>query len=246
MKRLFTILFCCLVQLGFTQSAADIVKRMDEKMRGNSSQAEMIIRTVRPTWSREMQVKTWMKGTKFAMILIQSPVKEKGIVFLKRKKEVWNWMPALERTIKLPPSMMANSWMGTDFSNDDLVRESSVVEDYIHSFIGDTVIDKQPCYLIKMVPKPSTAVVWGKIIISIDKTNYLERYSEFYDEEGVLVNTMIAKEIKTMDGRLIPTHITMIPADKKNNRTEIIYKSIYFNKNIEDNFFSVERIKQIN
>lgn len=246
MRQLLFFLFCLYTCVGFSQSALEIVKKMDQKMRGNTSQAEMIIKTVRPTWSREMQVKTWMKGTSYAMILVQAPIKEKGIVFLKRKKEVWNWMPTLERTIKLPPSMMANSWMGTDFTNDDLVKESSVVEDYVHTIVGDTLIDQQSCYLIKMVPKPQTAVVWGKLIVSVDKKEFLERHTEFYDEEGKLMNTMIADEIKMMDGRLIPTHMTMIPADKKNHKTEILYKSIRFNKTIDDNFFSVEKIKQIN
>jgi outer membrane lipoprotein-sorting protein len=246
MRQLLFFLFCLYTCVGFSQSALEIVKKMDQKMRGNTSQAEMIIKTVRPTWSREMQVKTWMKGTSYAMILVQAPIKEKGIVFLKRKKEVWNWMPTLERTIKLPPSMMANSWMGTDFTNDDLVKESSVVEDYVHTIVGDTLIDQQSCYLIKMVPKPQTAVVWGKLIVSVDKKEFLERHTEFYDEEGKLMNTMMADEIKMMDGRLIPTHMTMIPADKKNHKTEILYKSIRFNKTIDDNFFSVEKIKQIN
>lgn len=135
------------------QDAVAIVKKADERMRGNTLQAEMIIKTIRSSWSREMQCKTWMKGTAFAMILIQSPAKEKGIVFLKRKKEVWNWMPALERNIKLPPSMMSQSWMGTDFTNDDLVKESSVVEDYTHTVSGDTTIDNRPCYIILMIPK---------------------------------------------------------------------------------------------
>lgn len=115
-------------------------------MRGKTSQGEILIKTTRPTWSREMRLKTWMKGTEFAILLVQSPPKDKGIVYLKRKKEVWNWMPILERIIKLPPSMMTNSWMGTDFTNDDLVKESSVVEDYHHRLLGDTIVNGKACY----------------------------------------------------------------------------------------------------
>ncbi|HEY0899989.1 MAG TPA: outer membrane lipoprotein-sorting protein, partial [Sphingobacteriaceae bacterium] len=111
-------------QVLFAQTAREIVRKADQNMRGNSLQAELTIRTIRPSWSREMQCKVWAKGTDYSMILIQSPARDKGITFLKRKKEVWNWMPLLERTIKLPPSMMSQSWMGTDFSNDDLVKES--------------------------------------------------------------------------------------------------------------------------
>jgi len=139
-------------------------------------------------------------------------------------------MPTLERIIKLPPSMMTNSWMGTDFTNDDLVKESSVVDDYTHTIVGDTLIENRPCFIIQMVPKPQTAVVWGKLMVSVDKQLFLERYTEFYDEDGRLMNTLVAGDVKLMDGRFIPTQMMMIPADKKNNRTEIIYKSILFNK----------------
>lgn len=212
-------------------------------MRGQSSQATILIRTIRPGWSREMQVKTWVKGSDLSMILVQSPAKDKGIVFLKRKKEVWNWMPVLERTIKLPPSMMSQSWMGTDFTNDDLVKESSIVHDYNHSIIGDTLIDNRNCYKILMIPKPEAAVVWGKLVVCIDKKDFLELHTRFYDEDGALINTMNAYDIKTMDGRLIPTHFEMIPADKKNHKTEMIYKSVQYDRPLSDDFFSIERMK---
>ncbi|TAN18098.1 MAG: outer membrane lipoprotein-sorting protein [Chitinophagaceae bacterium] len=241
---LFTLLLWSPL-IVFSQDARSIVQKADEKMRGNTSQVEMTIRTVRPAWSREMDIKAWVKGTDYSMILIRSPAKDKGIVFLKRKKEVWNWMPALERTIKLPPSMMSQSWMGTDFTNDDLVKESSIVNDYDHSIIGDTIIDNRNCYIIQMIPKPETAVVWSKVIVWIDKKDYLELHTLFYDEDGKLINTMNAYDIKLMDGRLIPTHFEMIPADKKNQKTEMIYKNVQFNKAIEDNFFITEKMKTL-
>jgi len=230
----------------FSQDAKSIVKKADEKMRGTTMQSEMIIKTVRPTWSREMQCKTWMKGNSLALILILSPAKDKGISFLKRKKEVWNWMPALERTIKLPPSMMTQSWMGTDFTNDDLVKESSVVDDYDHTITGDTVIQNRDCFIIKMIPKPEAAVVWSKVIVCIDKKDFLELHSRFYDEDGKLINTMNCFDIKMMHDRIIPTRFEMIPADKTGHKTEMIYKNIQYNKPIEDNFFSVEKMKTLN
>ena len=214
-------------------------------MRGSTSQAEIVIKTVRPSWSREMRVKTWMKGTNLAMIIIQSPAKDKGIAFLKRKKEVWNWMPSLEKTIKLPPSMMSQSWMGTDFTNDDLVKESSIVNDYDHKIIGDTIINNRNSYIIQMIPKPEAAVVWGKLIVCIDKKDFLELHTKFYDEDGTLVNIMNGYDVKMMDGRLIPTYFEMIPTDKKNQKTEMIYKSIQYNKPLDDGFFSTERMKTL-
>ncbi|MCA6449870.1 MAG: outer membrane lipoprotein-sorting protein [Chitinophagaceae bacterium] len=246
MRLTLIILFICSFSLAHTQSATEIIRKADEKMRGKTSQGELIIRTTRPSWSREMRIRSWMKGNDFALLLVQSPPKDKGIVFLKRKKEVWNWMPILERVIKLPPSMMTNSWMGTDFTNDDLVKESSVVNDYQHRLLADTTIDGKSCYRLELIPKPNTAVVWGKLLVAIDKKDFLELYTEFFDEEGKLTNTMRGYDIKLMDGRLIPTRVEMIPADKKGHKTEIIYLSVQFNRNIDDNFFSIERIKQFN
>lgn len=227
------------------QDAKEIVQKADEKMRGNTSQAEISIQTIRPSWSREMTVRTWIKGTDLAMILIQSPAKDKGIVFLKRKKEVWNWMPALEKTIKLPPSMMSQSWMGTDFTNDDLVKEASIVKDYDHSIIGDTSIENRACYIIQMIPKPETAVVWGKLTVCIDKKDFLELHTRFYDEDGALINTMNAYDIKMMDGRLIPTRFEMLPEDKKNQKTVMVYKAIQYNKPLVDGFFTIEKMKTV-
>lgn len=235
-----------LAGLSIGQTATEIVRRADEKMRGSSSQAEITIRTIRPSWSREMNVKTWMWQKEFAMILVLSPPREKGIVFLKRKKEVWNWMPALERTIKLPPSMMSQSWMGTDFTNDDLVKESSVVDDYTHRVVSDTLVSGRDCYIIEFIPKPATAVVWGKLLVGIDKKDFIELYTEFYDEDGALVNLMVASEIKDMDGRLLPTRFAMIPADKPHQKTEIIYKSLFFNRKMLPEFFSIDNMKRVN
>lgn len=214
-------------------------------MRGATSQAEITIHTVRPSWSREMTVKTWMKGADLAMIRVQSPAKDKGIVYLRRKKEVWNWMPSLEKNIKLPPSMMSQSWMGTDFTNDDLVKESSIVHDYDHSIIGDTIMDARRCFIIQMIPKPQAAVVWGKLVVVIDKKDFLELHTRFYDEDGILINTMNAFDVKLMDGRIIPTRFEMIPAGKPNQKTVLIYKSVLYNRPISDGFFTTEKMKTL-
>jgi hypothetical protein len=228
------------------QNATSIVREADQKMRGNTMQTEMVIKTIRSSWSREMECKTWSKGNQLAMIYISLPAKDKGITFLKRKKEVWNWMPVLEKVIKLPPSMMNQSWMGTDFTNDDLVKESSVVEDYVHSIIGDTVIDNRNCYIIQLIPKPEAAVVWSKIIVCIDKKDLLELHSRFYEEDNKLVSTMNAYDIRMMDDRLVPTRLEMIPAEKKGQKTIMIYRKILYNKPIDERFFTVEKMKNVN
>jgi outer membrane lipoprotein-sorting protein len=234
----------CLQQPQLT--AQEVVRKTTDKMRGATSQAELIIRTVRPTWSREMKLKTWTKGEKYSMILIESPAKEKGVAFLKRGKEVWNWVPTLERSIKLPPSMMSQSWMGTDFTNDDLVKESSLVEDYEHTFEGDTIIDGRDCYIIRMIPKPEAAIVWGKLILCVDKHDFIELHTKFYDEDGEILNTMNAYDIKVMDGRLIPTRMEMIPADKPGQKTVLIYSSISYDKPLPDAVFTLQQLKTLN
>jgi outer membrane lipoprotein-sorting protein len=141
--------------------------------------------------------------------------------------------------------MMTQSWMGTDFANDDLVKESSMVEDYEHSFAGDTVLAGRDCYIIKMIPKQEAAIVWGKLIVCIDKKDFIELHTRFYDEEGELLNTMNASEIKIMDGRLIPTRMEMIPADKKNQKTILIYSRVTYNKPIPDSFFTLQQMKNL-
>lgn len=239
------IFFLMAFSQGPQLTAREVVRTADDNMRGNTSQAELIIRTVRPTWEREMVVKTWSLRDEYAMILIKSPVKDRGVSFLKRKKEVWNWVPVLERSIKLPPSMMTQSWMGTDFTNDDLVKESSVVDDYEHRFTGDTIIGGRECYVIEMIPNPEAAIVWGKIVICIDKKDFVEVHSKFYDEEGVLINIMNASEFKVMDGRLIPTRLEMIPMDKKDQKTVLIYSSIQYNKPIPESFFTLQQMKNL-
>jgi len=214
-------------------------------MRGNTSQVEMNIKTIRPSWSREMDLRVWSKGNDFAMILIQSPARDRGITFLKRGKEVWNWIPTLEKTIKLPPSMMSQSWMGTDFTNDDLVRESSVIRDFEHSLGTDTLILGRPCHTIWMVPKPEAAVVWGKLMVCIDKKDFMELHTRFYDEEGQLVNIMNAYDPALLGGRLIPTRFEIIPVEKRNQKTEMRYKKVVYDQPIDDGFFSINNMKNI-
>lgn len=230
---------------GRAQDAREIVRLSDERARGKTSEAVLTVKVVRPSWTREMSMKTWSKGNELAMILITAPAKEKGTVFLKRKREVWNWIPSIERSIKLPPSMMGQSWMGTDFTNDDLVKEASVVEDYDHQLVGSEKLHERTCHKIQMIPKPDAAVVWGKVLLWIDQKEYLLLRAEYFDEDNLLVNTMTAGEIKMLGGKWLPSVMEMIPADKKGNKTILIYHSLRFDHAISDEFFKTERMQQL-
>jgi outer membrane lipoprotein-sorting protein len=227
------------------QSAIDIVKKSDEKIRGISNYTVMTIKIVRPTWEREMKMRAWALGTDYSMIIIDAPSRDKGTVFLKRKKEIWNWMPSIDKSIKLPPSMMLQNWMGTDFTNDDLVKQSSIVTDYTHKIVGDSVIVEMDCYKIELIPTEDAAVVWGKIIMFIDKSEYLQLRVEFYDEDGYLVNLMNSYDVKEMGGRIIPAIMEMIPVDTPDKKTVMIYNSIEFDIEIDENYFTTQNMKRV-
>ena len=241
------ISFLIYVFLLFPQTldATDIIRRADQKMQGSSNMAVMTMVIQRPEWSREIEMKSWSLGIKKSLILITAPPRDAGTGFLKRDKEIWNWQPRIDRVIKLPPSMMMQSWMGSDFTNDDLVKESSVVNDYNHTYKKDTVIRNYNCYKIEMIPKPEAAVVWGKVDVYIEKDELLQLLIKYYDEEGYLVNTMILSEIKNLGGRSIPTLMEMIPADEPNHKTIIRYKEMSFDIDIDDSFFSLQNMKRV-
>ncbi len=227
------------------QDARDIVRKSEDHMRGLTHQAELSITTIRPGWSRELRLKTWSKGKDYSMVLIQAPAKEKGIGFLKRKKEIWNWVPSLNRTIKLPPSMMSQSWMGTDFTNDDLVRESSTLDDYTHRMLGDTTIAGKPCYWIELIPTPKAAVVWYRMNLAIDKKDYLTLYAEYYNEDNEIVNIMSVKRTGMMGGRIMPLEMDLVPAGKPGHHTLMQYQSMVFDKEIKDEFFTTRQLSAL-
>ena len=231
---------------AFGQDAKEIVKKADEKWNGEkSSQGTMTMTIVRPTWERTIQFKIWTLGRDYSMTLITSPAKEKGQAFLKRETEMWNWMPSISRMIKLPPSMMADGWMGSDYTNDDILKESSIVVDFTHKIVGSETIEDYDCWKIEMYPKEEAAVVWGKIIKWISKDEYLMMKSEYYDEDEYLVKTEFGSDVKTMDGRKIPSRIEIVPADKDNQKTIVVIDEIKFNVSIQNSFFSQQNMKRL-
>ncbi len=246
MKKLIIVLLILLAgNFSFAQDVMKIVKEADEKIRGTSSIGTYTMTIERPSWSRSITMKSWTLGTEYSIIYITSPAKEKGQVFLKRKNEMWNWVPSIDRMIKIPPSMMMQSWMGSDFTNDDLVKESSLVKDYSHRLLGEDKIDGYDCYKIELIPHEEAPVVWGKIFMWISKEELLWLKAEFYDEDDFLVNTEILTDIKKMDDRVIPTRMEMIPADKEGHKTVMIFKDIDFEAPLKESFFSIQNMKRI-
>lgn len=245
MIRHFTIAILLVSTVGLAQDASEIIKKSEDKLRGSNSKGEMTMTIERPSWSREISMKTWNRGTENTMIFITGPARDKGTVFLKKDKEIYNWIPNIERTVKLPPSMMMQSWMGSDFTNDDLVQESSLEKDYTHKLAGEATIDGHPCWKIILTPKPEAAVVWGKIIDYISKDEYLQLRSEFYDEDEELVNVMEGKDIKNLGGRILPSKLIMTPVNEENQRTILTYQSLEFDVDIPEGFFTTQNMKRL-
>jgi len=245
------LVFCLLIipVLSFGQgglSASEIIKKADEKFNGEESGISIMSMTiVRPTWERTVEFKGWNKGTENSLTLITAPSGEKGQTFLKRGNEMWSWNPTISRLIKLPPSMMSQGWMGSDYTNDDILKESSIVIDYSHEIIGEEIIEGRNCYKIQMVAHDDAAVIWGSQVRWIDKNDFLFLKAELYDEDGYLIRTEIGADIKTMDGRLIPTRLEIIPEEEEGQKTIVQIKEMKFNVPIEDKFFSQQNMKRV-
>jgi outer membrane lipoprotein-sorting protein len=249
MKTIQNILLAAAALLMFSsavnaQDAKQIVTKAEDNIRGLSSITEMTIQVKRPTWSRSMSIKAWSKGEQYSLMVVTAPAKDAGTVFLKRVKEIWNWLPNIERVVKLPPSMMSQSWMGTDLTNDDLVKASSRIDDYSHKIVGDSIIEGRKCWKIEMIPLPSAAVVWSKVNMWIDRKDYLELRLEFFDEDNKLVNVMQGSDIRTIGGRVMPVKLEMIPVQKKGQETIITYNSAVFNQPISVDFFTTQNMKK--
>ena len=227
-------------------SATDIVRKAEEKFKGEkSSYCVMSMTIIRPTWQRTIEFKSWSLGRDFALTLITAPAKESGQTFLKRKSEMWSWNPSINRLIKLPPSMMSQGWMGSDYTNDDILRESSLVNDYVHEIVGEETIGGRVCYKIKMTAKENAAIIWGKQLKWIDKKDFLVLKAELYDEDGSLVRTETGSEIKIMDGRTVTSKIEMIPQEEPENKTVLEIREIKFNLAVGENYFSQQNMQRV-
>ncbi len=222
-----------------------IIAEMEENMRGDASYNEMTMETVRPRYTREISLRSWTLGDDFSLIYITAPARDEGTAFLKRGNEIWNYQPQVDRTIRMPPSMMSQSWMGSDFTNDDLVGAASLIEDYTHELIGSETIDGYECYVIEMIPEPENPIVYEKVIYWVSKEHLLPIKVENYDERDELVNSIHFREIKEMGGRLIPTVLEMIPADEDNRKTVLRTTEADFGIDISDRFFSIENLTEI-
>lgn len=234
--------------LSFAQgqlTAYEIVNKANDLVNGKTNQGTMTMTIERPTWSRTVSMKSWSEGSDYYMILITAPARDKGQVFMKRETDMWNWMPSIGRMIKIPPSMMSQSWMGSDFTNNDLVKMNSILDDYTHKILGEEETGGFDCYKIQLLPKEDAAVVWGKIILWIAKEEFYQMKMEYFDENMKLVNRETCSDVKQFGDRKLPAHMEMVPVQKQGHKTILDIDEMIYNKPISEDFFSQQNMKRV-
>jgi outer membrane lipoprotein-sorting protein len=226
------------------QNAREIVQRAEDAIKGKISSysvMEMVIKT--PDYTRTMKMESWTSGTSKALVKILSPVREAGNRTLKLGNDIWMYLKNTETTIRIPPSMMLQSWNGSDYTYDDMVREETLTKDYDISIIGTEKIQGVECWKLQLLPKPNAPVVWGKILYWVRKEDYLPARVEYFDDKGKLVRTMIMSDYRTVGGRFIPTVWTMYNADNTHS-TEIKLEKAIFDSKIPSDIFSLKELER--
>lgn len=231
------ILFSPLIQADY--DAISLLKKMDELYRSENSTATINMHIVTPNWQRTLEMQSWTRGMDDTFIRVLAPKKDKGVSTLKISNEMWNYFPKINKTIKVPPSMMMGSWMGSDFTNDDLVREVSLIKEY--DVVKTEVNNK---YHLTLTPKNSTVTVWARIEILIDKNNLLPVEQSYFNEKGKIIRSMYFSNIREFSGKKLPSIMSMVPHNKEGNKTEIEYITLDFNTDIDSNIFSLRNLQK--
>ena len=227
---------------ALAQDAQAIVQASFDYWRGKASVATVAMVIHRPDWERPMTIRAWTKGQSDSIVVVTAPSKDKGNGTLKKGKEMWMYNPKVNRVIKVPPSMMSQAWMGSDFSNDDLAKSDSILDDYIHTLIGTETHEGKRLYVIKSMPKPTAPVVWGMQRLKIREDHILLQ-EEFYDEDLELVKAMTGSQIQMMSGRLFPKVWRMHKAGAEDEYTELIYQELEFTDDLPDNLFTLTHLR---
>jgi len=226
-------------------TAKEIVERVESNLRGKNNYGiyTMIVRT--PNWERTLSLEAWDDRIKNrAFVKINSPPKDKDTLFLKIGSNLWMFLPQLEKIIKIPPSMMLQPWMGSDFNNDDLVKESSLIQDYTHRIVGKEKVGHQEVFQIELLPKPEAPVVWGKILYWVTPEEFIPYREQYFDEKGRLVKELKFSELKLVGERKIPTLYEMVPLGKTGHHTLLIIKKIRFNQKFDEDLFSMKNLRR--
>ncbi|MFP4472688.1 MAG: outer membrane lipoprotein-sorting protein [Candidatus Omnitrophota bacterium] len=238
------ILFTAGTAIAQAPDATELVRRSDNIMQGQSNAGTYRMTVTTPRWERQLTLNVWSQDKEKTFIRILSPAKEAGIGSLRIGNEMWNYLPSVEKIIKIPPSMMLQPWMGSDFTNDDLVKQSSIVHDYTHTIVGQETISGNEAYKIRLDPKPDAPVIWGKILLWVRQSDAVPLKEEYYDERGRLVKVLTYSDIGPVNDREIPRTWTMTSQIKKGHQTVIVVEQVEYNTPIEPNIFTRTYLKR--
>jgi len=249
-RRGFLWVAAAAVPLGAPRARAqssegrEILDKVEKLLWGSTVQGEYEMTIVTPRWQRTLGLRLWMDRPRRSFVRIISPAKEAGIGSLRIGTEMWNYLPNVERIVKIPPSMMLQPWMGSDFTNDDLVKESSILEDYTHKVIATVQLDGAAVVQVEAVPKPDAAVVWGRIVYWVRRADTMPLKQEFFSERGERVRVLAFSDIRQVGGRILPTRWEMRPDAKPGSSTTVVLKEATFDRPVDDELFSQRNLQK--
>ena len=248
MKTLLAFLMLAAEPLHAELDVKDLVDRANKALRGDSSHGRLSMTIETPDWKRTLEIEGWNKDRSYALIVLRAPAKERGNTTLRRKNEMWVWMPKVERVIKIPPTMMHSAWQGSDFTYEDIVKADSIVKDYTHKIRKTTKEEGRTVYRIEGTPLPDAPVVWGKVYSELavydDDQSVVPLLEEDYSERGELIRTIKMSDVKVLGGRRVPARLECLPAAKKGKRTILQYSQLEFDIPLTEDFFSYQRLQK--
>mgnify|MGYP001818631083 FL=1 len=247
MRRIALASLVVFLMLSSKPQAADdealvLVKKAFDYWRGLSSYSEFSMTIHRPDFERTMILRGWTKGRSDGLFYVLQPPKDMGNGSLKKGRQMWSYNPKINRAIKLPPSMMSQSWMGSDFSNDDLAKSDSILDDYDHAIVEREMVDGHQVFTVESIAKEDAPVVWGKQILRV-RDDFILLSEQFFDEDMELVKEMTAEDLVEFSGRIFPKIWTMRRVDERDRFTRLEYRILEFDIDIEDRLFTLASLK---
>ncbi len=226
-----------------TELARELLEGTDDVYRGQSSLGTMAMTVQTSRWTRTVRMRITTQGEEKSLIVILDPPKEAGMATLKVDDNIWNYLPNVDRTMKVPASMMSGAWMGSHFSNDDLVKESRMADDYTYVLAQRPGDNGEDVYVVECTPHPDAPVVWGKVVVKL-RSDRLPIETTFWDEDGELARTMTYEDIRELGGRTVPTRMKLVPADKPDEYTEMVFEDIEYDVDVPEGTFSLQSLRR--
>jgi outer membrane lipoprotein-sorting protein len=220
----------------------EVVEAVDRLFRSDSSYGDVEMTIVTPNWTRTLRMDIWTRGMDETFVRVTAPKKDAGTATLRVDTQMWNYFPKIDKVMKIPPSMMMGSWMGSDFTNDDIVKESSLIEDYVARFVDGG--DAEDATVIELVPKEETVTVWGRIVVTVRTSDLIPLRQDFYDENGNMMRRMVLSDVRTFDDRRIPSTLEVVPMNKEGRKTIVRYVTARFDQETEDDVFSLRNLRR--